>query len=83
MNWRKRSDLGALNICSGKPASSISKAQNTVTVDNEAEVIEVHGRHDPCICPRVVPVIEAMTALTIMDCWLIQEAIAAGRRAVC
>ena len=66
-----------------KPASSISKAQNTVTVDNEAEVIEVHGRHDPCICPRVVPVIEAMTALTIMDCWLIQEGIAAGRRAVC
>ncbi len=66
-----------------KPASSISKAQNTVTVDNEAEVIEVHGRHDPCICPRVVPVIEAMTALTIMDCWLIQESITAGRRAMC
>jgi len=62
-----------------KPASSISKAQSTVTVDNETEVIEVHGRHDPCICPRVVPVIEAMTALTVMDSWLIQQAAVAGR----
>ena len=58
-----------------KPPSSISKAQNTVTTESEETTVQVHGRHDPCICPRVVPVIEAMTALTLIDCYLIQKAI--------
>jgi chorismate synthase len=62
-----------------KPASSISKAQTTVSTQKESEVIEVHGRHDPCICPRAVPVIEAMTAITVLDCWLIQQSILAGQ----
>jgi chorismate synthase len=50
-----------------KPTSSIRKEQETTTVDGEPARITVHGRHDPCICPRVVPVAESMTALTIMD----------------
>lgn len=50
-----------------KPTSSIRKEQETVTVDGEPARITVHGRHDPCICPRVVPVAESMAALTIMD----------------
>ena len=50
-----------------KPPSSIRKEQETVTVDGKAAVISVEGRHDPCICPRVVPVAESMTALTIFD----------------
>ncbi|MBK7257899.1 MAG: chorismate synthase [Ignavibacteriae bacterium] len=50
-----------------KPTSSIRKEQDTVTVDGEPARITVHGRHDPCICPRVVPVAESMAALTIMD----------------
>jgi len=58
-----------------KPASSISKVQQTVTTDSKPTQIEVHGRHDPCICPRVVPVIEAMAAVVVMDRWLIQESI--------
>jgi chorismate synthase len=62
-----------------KPPSSISKAQNTVTLSKEAKSIEVHGRHDPCICPRVVPVIEAMTAVTIADAILVQASIANKR----
>ena len=37
--------------------------------------IEIQGRHDPCICPRVVPVAEAMVAITLMDCWLRQRAL--------
>ena len=50
-----------------KPTSSIRKEQETVTVDREAARISVHGRHDPCICPRIVPVAESMVALTLMD----------------
>ena len=50
-----------------KPPSSIRKEQETVTVDKKPATISVEGRHDPCICPRVVPVAEAMVALTIFD----------------
>ncbi len=50
-----------------KPPSSIRKEQETVTVDKKPATITVEGRHDPCICPRVVPVAEAMVALTIFD----------------
>jgi chorismate mutase len=50
-----------------KPASSIRKEQETVSVEGEAAKISVEGRHDPCICPRVVPVAESMVALTILD----------------
>jgi chorismate synthase len=50
-----------------KPPSSIRKEQETVTVDGKAATISVEGRHDPCICPRVVPVAEAMVALTVFD----------------
>jgi len=35
--------------------------------------ISVHGRHDVCLCPRIVPVIEAMTALTIVDLYLVNR----------
>ena len=50
-----------------KPPSSIKKEQETVTVSGEAARISVEGRHDPCICPRVVPVAECMVALTLLD----------------
>jgi chorismate synthase len=50
-----------------KPPSSIRKEQETVTVDLKPATISVEGRHDPCICPRVVPVAESMVALTILD----------------
>jgi chorismate synthase len=57
-----------------KPASSISKAQDTVDKDGKDVNIEVHGRHDPCICPRAVPVIESMVSLVILDALLVQKA---------
>ncbi|AEC01910.1 chorismate synthase [Parasphaerochaeta coccoides] len=50
-----------------KPTSSISLPQKTVNKKGEEEIIEVHGRHDPCICLRAVPVVEAMAALVILD----------------
>lgn len=58
-----------------KPPSSISQKQMTVNVDGEEEEIQVKGRHDPCLCPRVVPVLESMIAITILDALLIQKSI--------
>ncbi len=50
-----------------KPASSIAKEQETVTLKGKSVKISVEGRHDPCICPRVVPVAESMVALVLID----------------
>jgi chorismate synthase len=58
-----------------KPPSSIAKNQETVDISGEDVSVQVKGRHDPCICPRVVPVVEAMIALTLVDCLLIQKTI--------
>ncbi len=52
-----------------KPTSSIAKEQQTMDIDFNDCKIEVHGRHDPCIVPRVIPVIENMAALVIWDAW--------------
>ena len=58
-----------------KPTSSIALAQQSVTVSGENTNLEIKGRHDPCICPRVVCVIEAMIAITLLDSLLIQKTI--------
>lgn len=50
-----------------KPTSSISREQRTVAVDGSEQLIRTEGRHDACICPRIVPVVEAMTALVLLD----------------
>ena len=50
-----------------KPTSSISKPQETVTKDGKNTKIQVTGRHDPCIVPRIVPVAESMAAIVIAD----------------
>lgn len=58
-----------------KPTSSISVPQRTVDVHgNEREIVTI-GRHDPCICPRIVPVIEAMACLVIEDHYKRQAAL--------
>jgi chorismate synthase len=56
-----------------KPPSSIAKVQKTITTDLKETDVQVKGRHDPCLCPRVVPVVEAMIALTLVDCMMIQK----------
>ncbi|MBR1966959.1 MAG: chorismate synthase [Lentisphaeria bacterium] len=53
--------------CAVKPTPSIAQKQQTVTVADENRDIEIHGRHDPCLVPRVVVVAEAMCALVIAD----------------
>jgi chorismate synthase len=50
-----------------KPTSSIAREQRTVDIAGQAQVIRTEGRHDACICPRIVPVVEAMTALVLID----------------
>ncbi len=57
-----------------RPPASISLPQKTVDVRGTPATIEISGRHDPCIVPRVVPVLEAMVALVLADCLLVQEA---------
>lgn len=56
-----------------KPVATISKLQQTVTADNKNTTLEVNGRHDPCVVPRAVPIVEAMTALVLADHWLRQR----------
>ena len=51
-----------------KPTPSISKPQNTINLQTkENDVLQIHGRHDPCIVPRATAVVEAMTALVIAN----------------
>jgi chorismate synthase len=50
-----------------KPVPSISKTQKTVSRDGTARDLTIKGRHDVCVCPRAVSVIEAMTALVLAD----------------
>ena len=50
-----------------KPTSSIARPQRTVDLEGQPATVVTEGRHDPCICPRIVPVVEAMTALVVED----------------
>lgn len=56
-----------------KSPATIGHAQNTSKYDGEAGVLAAKGRHDPCVVPRAVPIVEAMAALVIMDAVLIQQ----------
>ena len=58
-----------------KPTSSITVPQKTMDTKGVNRDIIVEGRHDPCIVPRVVPVIESMAALVLLDTWEIQDRI--------
>ncbi|MNO99522.1 Chorismate synthase [compost metagenome] len=50
-----------------KPTYSISVPQQTTNIKGEEQEIRTEGRHDPCICPRIVPVVEAMACLVLED----------------
>jgi chorismate synthase len=53
-----------------KPVSTIGINQKTVTKKMQATNLKAHGRHDPCVLPRAVPVVDAMAALVLMDHYL-------------
>eukprot|EP00566_Odontella_aurita_P010195 CAMPEP_0113551538 /NCGR_PEP_ID=MMETSP0015_2-20120614/14579_1 /TAXON_ID=2838 /ORGANISM="Odontella" /LENGTH=435 /DNA_ID=CAMNT_0000452439 /DNA_START=109 /DNA_END=1416 /DNA_ORIENTATION=+ /assembly_acc=CAM_ASM_000160 len=57
-----------------KPTSTIGQAQMTVTRDGQEVELRGKGRHDPCVLPRAVPMVEAMMALTVVDHLMMQQA---------
>lgn len=54
-----------------KPTATIMQPQQTIDRKGNERVLEMKGRHDPCVAVRAVPVVEAMAAMTILDAWLI------------
>ena len=50
-----------------KPTPTITRAQPTVTVTGEETELAARGRHDPCVLPRAIPIVEAMAALVLCD----------------
>ncbi len=57
-----------------KPTATVLREQNTVTRTGEATTLKARGRHDPCVLPRAVPMVEAMVHLVLCDHWLRQRA---------
>ena len=55
-----------------KPPATIGQAQNTVDFGGNEGILEAKGRHDPCVVPRAVPIVEAMAALVVMDAVMTQ-----------
>ena len=56
-----------------KPTATISSEQDTVDRDGNATVLAARGRHDPCVLPRAVPMVEAMACVVLADLWLRQR----------
>jgi chorismate synthase len=50
-----------------KPVATIAKEQDTVTLEGEPTKLAASGRHDPCVLPRAVPIVDAMAALVMAD----------------
>lgn len=57
-----------------KPVATILMEQHTVNTEREDVVLKARGRHDACVLPRAVPVVEAMAAMTILDYYLLNKA---------
>ena len=56
-----------------KPVATVMKDQITINSDGKESVIEGKGRHDPCVIPRAIPIVEAMAAMVILDYYLINK----------
>ena len=57
-----------------KPVATLLKEQDTVDLEGNPTKLTARGRHDPCVLPRAVPVVEAMSAMTILDHFLLNKA---------
>lgn len=57
-----------------KPVATLLKPQNTIDKNGDSTVLEAKGRHDPCVLPRAVPIVEAMAAMVILDHILLSKA---------
>lgn len=61
--------------CALRPTPSIAIPQQTVSLKTgENAELAIHGRHDPCIVPRAIPVVEAITAIALLDLWKERQA---------
>jgi chorismate synthase len=58
-----------------KPTATVRTPQQTVNREGEAVTLKAAGRHDPCVLPRAVPMVEAMVCLVLADHWLRQRAV--------
>jgi chorismate synthase len=56
-----------------KPVATLLMEQQTVDIEGNDTVVKAKGRHDPCVLPRAVPIVEAMAAMTILDYYLIDR----------
>jgi chorismate synthase len=56
-----------------KPASTLMKNQESIDSNGDKIVLEGKGRHDPCVVPRAVPVVEAMAAMAIVDAFFLSK----------
>jgi chorismate synthase len=56
-----------------KPVATILKDQKTVDKSGKEVMMKARGRHDPCVVPRAVPIVEAMAAMVIVDAWLMNK----------
>ena len=56
-----------------KPVATLLMEQHTVNIDGMDTTMKAKGRHDPCVLPRAVPIVEAMAAMTILDYYLIDK----------
>jgi chorismate synthase len=57
-----------------KPTATISREQETIDRSGKATTLKARGRHDPCVLPRAVPMVEAMACLVLADHFLRQRA---------
>ena len=58
-----------------KPVATLLRQQDTVDMEGNETTLTARGRHDPCVLPRAVPVVEAMAAMTILDHFLVNKTI--------
>lgn len=56
-----------------KPVATQLREQTTIDTEGNATILKAHGRHDPCVLPRAVPIVEAMAAMTILDFYLLRQ----------
>ena len=58
-----------------KPVATLLMPQATIDLDGNATTIDARGRHDPCVTPRAVPIVEDMAAMVILDNWLMNKTV--------
>ena len=58
-----------------KPVATLLIEQNTVDINSQPTTFTARGRHDSCVVPRAVPIVEAMAAMVLLDSWLLNKTV--------